>query len=98
MDPLIKSQLLYQLSYTPTPPEPTLGAHIASVLPSVQPQSPFLPRRLSAGFAADQIVNPPSAPFTAWPPMRAAVILPLATSISSLSREARPISIPCSIQ
>jgi hypothetical protein len=31
VDPLIKSQLLYQLSYTPTPPgKPASAAHIAA--------------------------------------------------------------------
>ena len=38
MDPLIKSQLLYQLSYTPTPPgKPASAAHIAAAFGDVQP-------------------------------------------------------------
>ncbi len=38
MDPLIKSQLLYQLSYTPTPPgKPSVGGHIAAGFGDVQP-------------------------------------------------------------
>ena len=36
VDPLIKSQLLYQLSYTPTPPEnPASAAHIAAAFGDV---------------------------------------------------------------
>src|SRR5207244_5453489 len=38
VDPLIKSQLLYQLSYTPTPPgNPASAAHIAAAFGDVQP-------------------------------------------------------------
>ena len=38
MDPLIKSQLLYQLSYAPTRPAKTgVGGHIAATIGDVQP-------------------------------------------------------------
>ncbi len=40
MDPLIKSQLLYQLSYTPTPPAKTsVGGDIAAAFRHVQPRA-----------------------------------------------------------
>jgi hypothetical protein len=36
-DPLIKSQLLYQLSYAPNKSRPSHKAHVASYVPAVKP-------------------------------------------------------------
>lgn len=50
MDPLIKSQLLYQLSYAPTRPAKTgVGGHIAATIGPVQPCRNHFPTNRSWG-------------------------------------------------
>ena len=91
MDPLIKSQLLYQLSYTPTAATNGDGGHIATPSRPVQPYTVVFRK-------ASQTSIVPSATFTACPPMRAAAIAASSISSSSRIRDGRPISMPCSIQ
>ena len=94
-DPLIKSQLLYQLSYAPTAAlqRPARYRRCPCPCPPLS-RRPF--RRIGDG-AFSHSSNLPSLTLIALPPMRAPASAPWRTSSSSWISEGRPISTPCSI-